>query len=86
MGVISFLRGVGNKVLGAVHSAGKFIGQHVAPVVSSIANGVSKAAPYVSAGLAGIGLPEFSAPVAALGRVAGKVKNYSDDFKNKYNG
>jgi hypothetical protein len=80
MGFLSFIKNVGNKVLGGVHSAGKFIGQHVAPVVSGIASLVSKASPYV-AGLAGaLGQPEIAGLATGAGRIADTVKGYSDKF------
>jgi len=81
MGFVSFLKNVGKKVIGGVHSAGKFLGQHIAPVVSRVASLVSKASPYV-AGLAGaLGQPELAGLATGAGRVAEKVKGYSEKFR-----
>jgi len=82
MGFLSFIKGVGSKVLGGIHSAGKFLGQHVAPVVSGIANVVSKAAPYVAGAAGALGAPEIGALATGAGRLAEKVKGYSDQFRN----
>lgn len=78
MGFISFLKGVGNKVLGGVHSAGRFLGQHIAPVVSRIASIVQKVAPYASGVAGALGQPELAGPISAVSRVAGKIKGYAD--------
>jgi hypothetical protein len=82
MGFLSFIKGVGSKVLGGIHSAGKFLGQHIAPVVSGIANVVSKAAPYVAGAAGALGAPEIGALATGAGHLAEKVKGYSDKFRN----
>jgi hypothetical protein len=81
MGFLSFIKGVGSKVLGGIHSAGKYLGQHVAPVVSGIANVVSKAAPYVAGAAGALGLPGVGALASGAGHLAEKVKGYSDTFR-----
>ena len=75
MGFMSFVKGIGSKILGGVQTVGKFLGEHVAPIVHGIANVVQKVAPYAAGAAGALGMPEFAAPIAAAGRIAGTVKN-----------
>ncbi len=83
MGVLSFLKSLPGRVLGGVNAVGKFIGNHVAPAVSGIANAIHTAAPYAAGALGALGQPELAAGAAAIGRGASLVKNYSDKVRDK---
>ena len=84
MGVLSFIKSLPGRVLGGVHAAGKWIGNHIAPAVSGIANAIHTAAPYAAGALGALGQPGLAAGAAAIGRAAGTVKNYSDKIQNRF--
>jgi hypothetical protein len=77
MGFISFIKNAGKKIGEGLTSAGKFIGERVAPVVHSIASTVAKYAPYASALAGGLGVPELGVALGGVGRFAGKVADFT---------
>ena len=58
-------------------SAGKWLGEKVAPVVHSVSSTIAKYAPYASALAGGLGVPELGAGLAGVGRLAGKVADFT---------
>jgi len=77
MGFISFIKNAGKKLGEGITSAGKFIGERVAPVVHSIASTVGKYAPYAAGAAGMLGVPELGAAISGVGRFANKVADFT---------
>ena len=77
MGFFSFIKSAAKTIGNGLSSAGKWLGEKVAPVVHGISSTIAKYAPYASALAGGLGVPELGAGIAGVGRLAGKVADFT---------